>query len=116
VPTTSIGYPSTNENKKESPAHKHQRVGDTVAGLSCLHLPKSPEAPYPLNRPRHYSGVVIVSYNANTTIGSPQEATEYRVILLQAIHKSEDRWYGVVKGGDPDNVFTQADVIEIQLW
>jgi hypothetical protein len=34
---------------------------------------------------------------------SPRETVERRVIQMQTIHKSEDNWRGVVKGGVSDH-------------
>jgi hypothetical protein len=44
---------------------------------------------------------------------SPQEAVERRITRLQAVYASEDSWRCVVKGGDPDNYCTKAEIFEI---
>jgi hypothetical protein len=60
----------------------------------------------------------VVAFVSNstetTTMESPQEAVERRIIHLQAVHESEESWRGVVKGGDRDNVCTKAEVFEIR--
>ena len=98
LPTTRVGHSGTNENENESPK-KRQRV-DNVVGSSCLYWPESPEA-YQLFRPREYSGGVVAFVSDSTettTMESPQEAVERRIIQLQAVHESEESWRGVVKG------------------
>ncbi|KAI2489045.1 hypothetical protein MHU86_25554 [Fragilaria crotonensis] len=45
---------------------------------------------------------------------SPQETLERRIAALQAVHKGEDSWRGVVKGGDPDNFCSKIEIFEIQ--
>jgi hypothetical protein len=42
---------------------------------------------------------------------SPQEAVERCIIQLQAVHESKDSLRGVLKGGDPDNICTKAEVL-----
>ncbi len=112
LPMTRVGNPDTNENENESP-HKRHRV-DTVAA-SCSYWQESPEA-YQRFRPRDYRGAVGVVSNSTDemAIESPQEALERRIIQLQAVHESEESWRGVVKGGDPDNFCTKAEIFEIR--
>ncbi|KAI2490640.1 hypothetical protein MHU86_23939 [Fragilaria crotonensis] len=61
-----------------------------------------------------YNGGAIVDNTDTTNLESPQEALERRIIQLQAVHESEDRWRAIVKGGDPDNICTKAEVFEIR--
>ncbi|KAI2492026.1 hypothetical protein MHU86_22522 [Fragilaria crotonensis] len=112
LPTTRVGHPGTNENENASPL-KRQRVDNVAQSPSCLYWPESPEA-YQLFRPREYSGGVIVDNTDTTNLESPQEALERRIIQLQAVHESEDSWRAIVKGGDPDNICTKAEVFEIR--
>jgi hypothetical protein len=89
------------------------REVDSVANSSGLYWPESREA-YQLFRPREYSGVDVVSDSTDApTTESPQEALECCIVQLQAVHASEDSWRGIVKGGDPNNVCTKAEVFEI---
>ncbi|KAI2509037.1 hypothetical protein MHU86_5413 [Fragilaria crotonensis] len=112
LPTTRVGHPGTNENENASPL-KRQRVDNVAQSPSCLYWPESPEA-YQLIRPREYNGGAIVDNTDTTNLESPQEALERRIIQLQAVHESKDSWRAIVKGGDPDNICTKAEVFEIR--
>ena len=48
------------------------------------------------------------------TTESSQEALERRISELQAVNEIEDSWRAIVKGGDPDNCCTKAEIFEVR--
>lgn len=115
VLATSVGADVVaNPDVQESP-NKRQRVENVTATCS-YYWPESPEA-YQLFRPRQSSGDGgrrASDSTDTTTIQSPQEAVERRIIQLQAVHESTEGWRGVVKGGDADNYCTKTEIFEIR--
>ena len=123
VLATSVnGYADANQDEDEV-QKKRQRLES--AASSCSYWPASPEAYQPFRRGQASSrdcrdGGILVGNSTSTpfatmcTDKSPQEMVERRIMAQQAVHKTEDSWRGVVKGGDPDDICTKSEIFEIR--
>jgi len=113
---SSVNETDVREENEPQSSNKRQRLETAVA--LCSYWPSSHEA-HQLFKPtscRAYSSSGDGNNNSTetTTTESPQEALERRISELRAVNESEDSWRAIVKGGDPDNYCTKAEIFEIR--